>query len=81
LVSISGSNSALPRNLESQVEIYEQANDAKKSFKVILYFSSFELAKMESILKKLKMDKNPYIILIDARKDNKPSASKAKKSF
>lgn len=72
-------NSALERNLESQVEIYEQANDAKKSFKVIMCFSLVEQVKVERILKKLKMQKNPYIVLIDARKDNKPSASKTKK--
>ena len=72
-------NSGLERNLESQVEIYEQANDAKKSFKVILYYSSFELAKVLRVLKRLKLEKNAYIILIDARKDNKPSASKAKR--
>lgn len=73
------SNSALQRNLESQVEIYEKANDAKKSFKVIIYFSSSELARVERILKRLKWEKNPFIFLIDARKDNKPSASKARK--
>ncbi len=73
------SNSALKRNLESQVEIYERANDAKKSFKVIIYFSASELAKTQRVLKELKLEQNPYIILIDARKDNKPSASKARK--
>lgn len=72
-------NPALERNLEAQVEIYEKANDAKKSFKVIMYFDSSELVRVQRILKKLKMDKNPFIILIDARKNNKPSASKAKK--
>ncbi len=72
-------NTALERNLESQVEIYEQANDAKKSFKVIIYFSPLELAKVVRVLKKLKLEKNPYIILIDARNDNKPSASKARR--
>ncbi|MHB8523251.1 MAG: hypothetical protein ACYDH9_21200 [Limisphaerales bacterium] len=73
------SNSSLERNLEAQVEIYEKANDAKKSFKVIIYFSPSDLARVQRILRKLKMEKNPFIILIDARKDNKPSASKAKK--
>ena len=73
------SNTSLERNLEAQVEIYEKANDAKKSFKVIIYFSQHELMRVQRILKRLKMEKNPFIILIDARKDNKPSASKAKK--
>ena len=73
------SNSSLERNLEAQVEIYEKANDAKWSFKVIIYFSAHELARVQRILTRLKMEKNPFIILIDARKDNKQSASKAKK--
>ncbi len=73
------SNSALKRNLESQVEIYERANDADKSFKVIIYFTASELAKVQRILRELKWEKNPFIVLIDARQDNKPSASKAKK--
>jgi hypothetical protein len=70
------SNSGLERNLKSQVEIYEKANDAKKSFKVIIFFSQHDLERVEKILKRLKIDKNPYIYLIDARK--RTSASKAK---
>lgn len=73
------SNPALKRNLESQVEIYEKASDTKKSFKVIIYFSASELAKTQRILKELKLERNQFIVLIDARKDNKPSASKAKR--
>ncbi|MGI8638574.1 MAG: hypothetical protein ACR2MG_01260 [Pyrinomonadaceae bacterium] len=71
------SNSQLKRNLEKQVEIYEVANDTKKSIKVILFFTYEEKKKVEKILEELKISNNPNIVLIDARSDNKPSASKA----
>jgi len=70
-------NSQLKRNLEKQVAIYEKASDATRSIKVILYFSEQELQKTLSILKELKISEGEDVILIDARKDNKPSASKA----
>ncbi|MFP5181214.1 hypothetical protein PQS33_09270 [Bacillus altitudinis] len=69
------SNSQLKRNLQNQVEVYENANDTKKSIKVILYFSEQELNKVVNILSDLKLAKAQNIILIDARADNKPSAS------
>lgn len=70
-------NTQLARNLKKQVEIYEVANNTTKSLKVILYFDLGELRKVEAILRDLGLDNNPDIILIDARSDNKPSASKA----
>lgn len=71
------SNSQLKRNLENQVAIYEKANNTKKSLKVIMYFTEVELNKVQAILKDLNLSGDPNIILIDARGDNKPSASKA----
>jgi hypothetical protein len=71
------SNSQLKRNLQKQVEVYEKANDTKKSIKVILYFSEQELNKVNRILRELKLTEAENIILIDARNDNKPSASTA----
>lgn len=71
------SNSQLKKNLQNQVEIYEKANNTKKSIKVILYFSESELIKVSQILKELKLENNENVVLIDARNDNKPSASKA----
>jgi len=70
-------NSQLKRNLEKQVEIYEEANQTKKSLKVILYFSQEELDRVTRILRELKLTDAKNIILIDARNDNKPSASLA----
>lgn len=72
------SNSKLKMNLENQVEIYEKASDTKQSIKVILYFDNSELAKVNGILKELKLDKDSSIVLIDAGGD-KPSASNVKK--
>lgn len=70
-------NRQLKRNLQRQLELYKAASDAKIGFKVIVYFSEAELVKVEGILKELKMDSDKYVILVDARSDNKPSASKA----
>lgn len=72
-------NTQLEKNLQNQVEIYEAANNTSNSIKVILYFSRRELDKVNRILKKLKLIGNPDVVVIDARSDNKPSASKAKK--
>jgi len=70
-------NTQLKRNLERQVEIYKKAGDAKRGIKVIVYFSAAERKRVMGILKELKRTDDPDIVLIDARKDNKPSGSKA----
>jgi hypothetical protein len=72
------SNSQLKRNLRNQTGVYEKANRTGKSIKVILYFTKEELTRVESILKELKLGNDDSIVLIDARKDNKQSASKVK---
>jgi hypothetical protein len=72
-------NSQLEKNIENQVAIYEKANQTTQSYKVILFFTSEEAVKVKNILVKLKVPAEAGIVLIDARKDNKPSASKAKK--
>jgi len=69
------SNTKLKQNLKHQVGVYEAANDTKKSIKAILYFSETELEKVQKILIDLKLSDRPEIVLIDARDDNKPSAS------
>jgi hypothetical protein len=71
------SNTQLRRNLQNQVEIYKMANDTEKALKVIVYFSELELLKVQAILEELELKDERSIILIDARADNKPSASKA----
>ena len=72
-----GSNRQLKRNLEHQAEIYQKASDAHGSIKVIVYRSIDELRKVQRVLKDLKLVDNPDVVLVDARKENKPSGSKA----
>jgi hypothetical protein len=72
------SNSKLERNLERQTGVYEAASDATHpSIKAIFYFTEAELARVGSILERLKLTASPHIVLVDARSDNKPSGSAA----
>ena len=70
-------NTQLERNIRNQVEVYEKANRTTQSLKVILFFSSEQQRKVNRIISRLKHSAEAGIILIDARADNKPSASKA----
>ena len=71
------SNTQLKRNLKKQAEIYEKASDAKCSIKAIVFFTEPQLTRVMKILKDLDLTHSNDIVLIDARKDNKPSGSKA----
>jgi hypothetical protein len=70
-------NTQLERNLKNQSKVYEKASDAKRSVKIIIYFSVAERRRAEAILKRLELERDEAIVLIDARADNKPSGSKA----
>jgi hypothetical protein len=70
-------NTKLEQNLANQAEIYQAASDAKQAIKAIIYFTASELLRVKGILKKLGLEGNKDVVLIDARRDNKPSASKA----
>jgi hypothetical protein len=70
-------NTKLEQNLAAQAEIYQSASDAKHAIKAILYFTEAEFERVKAILKKLGLDGNRDVVLIDARRDNKPSGSKA----
>ena len=74
-------NTSLRKNLENQAEIYQRASDAKHAYKVIIYFTFAELSKVHGVLDDIGLRKDfiihESVILIDARSDNKPSASKA----
>jgi hypothetical protein len=72
-----GRNSQLKRNLEKQVEIYQAANQTPHAVKVIVNFTADDERRVAAILKDLKMDSQENVVVIDARADNKPSASKA----
>jgi hypothetical protein len=70
------SNKQLKRNLSGQVQVYEKANRTTSSIKVILYFEEKEHERASKILSELGMLEEENVVLIDARKDNKVSASK-----
>lgn len=69
------SNPQLEKNLLNQVEVYKKANNTENSIKVIIYFSKKELEKVIDILNRNNLNDKENIVLIDARKDNKISAS------
>ena len=72
-----GSNKQLKRNLERQIEIYKAANRTPDAVKAIVYYTAQDEARVLKILKDLGIEGEETIVLIDARSDNKPSASKA----
>lgn len=71
-------SSKLKQNLEKQLEVYQKANGTQNGLKVVLFFSEKEEQRVKKILKELKLENSKYIYLIDARKDNKLSASNEK---
>lgn len=70
-------NPKLRQNLIEQTEVYKKASDAKRSVRVIVYFSAGERRRVEKILKEVGLPNDESIVLIDARQDNKPSGSRA----
>jgi hypothetical protein len=72
------SNSKLKQNLKHQVDIYNEANSTKKSIKVILYFNEGERRRVDEALKDIGLKGDPNVIMIDASRDNKTSASNVK---
>jgi hypothetical protein len=69
-------NSSLPKNLKHQAEAYQRASDAQQAIKVIVFFTRAEEVRTRALLHDLGLSDNPDVVLIDARHDNKPSASK-----
>ena len=69
-------SSSLARNLKRQAEAYRKASDAQHAMKVIVYFTRDEEKKVRAILRVLKLEDHRDVILIDARGDNKASASR-----
>jgi len=52
------SNSQLEQNIENQVAIYEKANRTTQSYKVILFFTWEDGAKVKNLLKRLNVDQD-----------------------
>lgn len=70
-------SSSLKRNLEKQVEIYKIANKARDAMKVVIAYTEAEMAKVDRVLDDLGLAGDASVVVIDARSDNKPSASVA----
>lgn len=76
------SNSALKRNLKNQVEVYLKANKTDKAVKVVIVYKGSEAAKVARVFKQIDHElglppgtTEQRVVVIDARADNKPSAS------
>lgn len=72
-----GSNPHLEKNLRKQTKIYQKANHNAPKIIVIFFTSEKQELKAKNILRKLRLLRSKSIVLIDARNDNKPSASVA----
>lgn len=72
-------SSSLERNLAKQIDVYEAANRTKSSVAVVICYTAADQAKVQRVVTKLGLDKPDArpLVVIDARADNKPSASKA----
>jgi hypothetical protein len=70
-------NTALPRNLQHQAEAYKKASDAQHALKVIVFFTASEESKIRKLVRSLGLDHHRDVVTIDARSDNKASASRA----
>ncbi|MEV5652936.1 hypothetical protein AB0L57_32195 [Nocardia sp. NPDC052254] len=70
-----GSNTGLKRNLQNQVAIYMQANRTDKAIKVIICYTEKDQRRVATILAELDLTDDESIVVIDARIDNKQSAS------
>lgn len=69
------SNSKLRQNLENQVEVYKAANQTPNAIKVIMCFSFSEIQRVVSVLNELSLSGREDVVIIDASRDNKESAS------
>ena len=69
------SSSKLKRNLLNQVGIYKRSCDCASAIFVIVYFTAPQLAKVQRVLHELAARRDDKLVLIDARRDNKPTGS------
>lgn len=70
------SNKQLRHGFEQQIPVYERANQTEQSVKVIICFTEQEQQKVADLLNDLGIADRSDVIVIDARSDNKPSASR-----
>lgn len=70
-------STSFERNLDRQVDIYKTANRTDKAVVMIIVYTEKELAKASRVLKRLELENEESVIVVDARADNKPTGSKA----
>lgn len=73
-------SSSLRRNVKNQLAIYETANKTTQSIMVVIAYTEAEMDKIERVLGEVETIPpavSRSIVVIDARADNKPSASTA----
>lgn len=71
------SNSSLARNLSNQVDVYKKANETENAVTLIVFYTQSEQLKVERLLAALDLAESEGVVVVDARSDNKPSASVA----
>lgn len=71
-------STSLERNLSKQIDVYEAANKTKTSVAVVICFTPADQARVTRAIKNLGLDAPDArpLVVIDARSDNKTSASK-----
>lgn len=71
-------STSLERNLSKQVDVYEAANKTKTSVVVVICFTASDQARVRRAIKNLGLDAPDArpLVVVDARSDNKKSASK-----
>jgi hypothetical protein len=70
-------SSSLQRNLQRQVDIYKTANKTPNAVKVIIAYTAADAKKVDRVLTELGLAGDASVVVVDARSDNKPSASVA----
>lgn len=70
-------SSKLERNLRNQAGIYKRSCDCDVAIIVIVYFTAAQKARIHRTLSELTLSDEDSIVLIDARRDNKPTGSVA----
>lgn len=71
-------SSSLKRNVKNQLAIYERANKTNQSVMVVIAYTEADMDKVARVLREagtIPTAVSRSIVVIDARADNKPSAS------
>lgn len=71
-------SSSLKRNVMNQLSVYEKANKTNKSVMVVIAYTEADMNKVDRVLREvgsIPAGVSRSIVVIDARADNKPSAS------